>query len=469
MSRRRVVVTGVGVVSAAGVGMDALWSAMVEGKSPLGEITRLDASGFPCRFGGEVKDFSAKDHVPKSYRKAVKVMARDIELAVAAAKAAAEDARLVTRGFLEATPDAPTTYPGSRLGCHIGAGLIAAETLELTSALATARDPNQPEELRRRTNGFDVRRWGTIQEAAPHGVTVGGMNNLQPLWLLKYLPNMLACHVTIIHGAEGPSNTITCGEASGLLSIGESARVIERGDADACFAGGCESKLSHMGLLRLSLLGRLAPTGTTQAADAWRLVRPFDPQSLGTIPGEGGGILILESHDSARARGATILAEVAGFGAAHTPHATNLPTPSRTWEDHPPNKGLAAAIKAAMRDAGVGPGDIDAIVPEGHGSPAVDAGEVGAIRAVLGQRASGIPVITITPFVGACSAGHGSLLAAVGARALATGLMPARLHAGTPALRAEGGPSRSATLNTVLVCTGSLGGQNAAMILRRAH
>src|SRR5688572_645410 len=215
---RQVVITGLGAVSALGMGVGPLWEGLCAGRSALKRITRFDPSGFPCRLAGEATAFaSARDQVPKSYRKAVKVMARDIELAVAAAKGAVEDAGLTTRGTLPEDSTDPTTYPPSRMGCHIGAGLIAAETDELTMALVTSTD----------TSGkFDPKAWGNAAGGQ------GALNNLQPLWLLKYLPNMLACHVTIIHGAEGPSNTITCAEASGLLSIGESVRVIQRGDAD---------------------------------------------------------------------------------------------------------------------------------------------------------------------------------------------------------------------------------------------
>src|SRR5690606_630761 len=225
----------------------------------LAPITRFDASGFGCSLGGEIRDFSARDYVPKGYRKAVKVMARDTEIAVGAAKLAVEDAGLVTRGVLADGDATPTTYPAGRMGCQIGAGLIAAEVDELAAALVTAR---------REDGGVDMKAWG-----GPHGGGGGGMENLTPLWLLKYLPNMLACHVTIIHGAEGPSNTITCAEASGLLSIGESMRVIERGAADACFSGGAESKINPMGLLRIDLAGRLAKSGCE--TDRSRIVRPY--------------------------------------------------------------------------------------------------------------------------------------------------------------------------------------------------
>ena len=218
--RPRCVITGIGAVSAAGIGIDETWEALCAGRSGIAPISAFDASTAKCAVGGEVRKegslATARDYVPKHYRKATKVMARDTELAVIAASIAATDASLVTR---EAGEDAQPSYPSGRVGCPIGAGFIAAETEELTSALVTAKDND---------GAFSLKRWGET-----------GIGNLQPLWLLKYLPNMLACHVTIIHGCEGPSNTITCAEASGLLSLGESVRIIERGDAVACFSRGC--------------------------------------------------------------------------------------------------------------------------------------------------------------------------------------------------------------------------------------
>ena len=153
---------------------------------------------------------------------------------------------------------------------------------------------------------FSLNKWGE-----------SGIGNLQPLWLLKYLPNMLACHVTIIHGCEGPSNTITCAEASGLLSLGESMRVIERGDAQVCFSGGIENKVNPMGIARMSLVGRFAeiPAGTDEP---WKQVRPYDDSTSGAVPGEGGGILILEAKDSADQRGSKAYAEVLGVGSAQS-------------------------------------------------------------------------------------------------------------------------------------------------------
>lgn len=432
---RKVVITGLGVVSPMGVGVGALWDGLCAGRCALGPIRALDASGFACALAGEAGEFSsAKDYVPKNYRKAVKVMARDTELAVAAAKLATEDAGVVTKGY--AGEDSALTYAPGRLGCQIGAGLINAEVPELSAALATATDA---------TGAFSLETWGE-----------SGINNLTPLWMLKYLPNMLACHVTIIHDARGPSNTLTCSEASGLLSIGESMRVIEQGRADACFAGGAESKINHMGILRMQLSGRLAPTGAGE--DAASVVRPYDPRTPGLVIGEGGGIVMLEDQESARARGAKAYARVDGFGAGQSP--------SRGDAAHRA-QGLTRAIRAALRDADVTPAEIDAIVPHAAGVRADDEMEVEALAEVFGDRLASIPLITLTPAIGELSAGAGGVAVAAAAMALRDQTLPARLHAGRADERVLAGaaPSRRATLRRVLVATNSLGGQNAALVL----
>ncbi len=435
-----VVITGLGAVTPLGVGVEPFWRGLLDGRSRLARIERFDPSGFPCRLAGEVRDFSAKDYVPKSSRKAVKVMARDIELAVAAAKEAVEDARLSTRGCPRDDHPEPT-YPARRVGCHIGAGLIAAEPEELTSALATSVDER---------GGFSLRAWGDAEGGD------GRLGNLQPLWLLKYLPNMLACHVTIIHDAQGPSNTITCAEASGLLSIGESKRVIERGSADCCLTGGAENKITLMGLLRMDLAGRLAHTG--DETDGSRVVRPFDPDAPGGLLGEAGGIVVLERESTALARGARVYCRVAGAGAGHSPRSDDPAERAR---------GLRNAIRAALSDARAEPSDIDAIVPHASGIPAMDAEEAAALRMVFGDRLGSIPLVTLTPNIGDPMAGFGAAAATVGALCLHHQTLPARIHAGTPASGLDAGrvTARDAALRRVLICTGALGGQNAAVVL----
>lgn len=440
--RRSVVITGLGAVTGFGYGADALWDGLCAGRSAIRRIECFDPSGLNCQVGAEVRDFSARDHVPKTYRKAVKVMARDIELAVGAAKAAIEHAGIFTRGLPGANGQA-TTYPPRRMGCQIGAGLIAAQLPELTMALATARNEQ---------GEFDYDAWGRT-----------GIENLTPLWLLKYLPNMLACHVTIIHEACGPSNTITCGEASGLLSLGESMRVIERGDADLCFAGGAEAKVNAMGMLRMDLAGRLAAVRVEAggAFDGCSLVRPYDPEAPGVAMGDGGGIVLAEAEDTAQARGARPVARLLGFGAGHSP-ASDDPVQR--------GQGLVTAIESALRVAGVSGDDVDAIVPHGAGIVGVDAEEASALRQVFGDRLGRIPLVTLCGAIGDTMAGAGGIAVCVGAMCLANQRLPARLHGGSPAggLDAGQAASRGAKLGVVLVCTNSLGGQNAAVVLGSA-
>jgi 3-oxoacyl-[acyl-carrier-protein] synthase II len=332
------------------------------------------------------------------------------------------------------------------MGCHIGAGLIAAETAEMSEAMHTARTPD---------GRLDLRMWG-----GSGGDGVGtGMEQLTPLWLLKYLPNMLACHVTIVHGCEGPSNTITCAEASGLLCVGESTRVIERGAADLCFSGGVESKLNPMGMLRLDLSGWIAPTGDEE--DGSRIVRPYDAASKGGLVGEGGGVLILESLETAKKRGARVYAEVAGVGGGAS---------DTFYKDGEQDEGYRFAILNALDDAGIGPEKVDAIVAMASGVPNLDRAEFGAFKSVFGDRLKDIPLVTLGASVGTCMAGNGALQVAAAAGCLHQQKLPARIHCGTARAGLQAGQAgvRAAKLEYVLACSGALGGQNAAVVLKRA-
>ena len=217
-------------------------------------------------------------------------MARDIELAVIAAYHAGKDAGLDQMLVDRAKPKAHQCR--STIRAQYRAGLICADLTELAGALASAAErPDAPQD-----RGFSSKKWGTE-----------GMSNLTPLWLLKFLPNMLACHDTIVHDCQAPSNTITCGEASSHLAIGEAYRTIERGAADICICGGAESKVNPMGLMRQSLLDRLVTDCNDRPTTA---CRPFDVTRKGTVIGEGAGLLILEELERAKKRGAKIYAEL---------------------------------------------------------------------------------------------------------------------------------------------------------------
>ena len=429
-------------MSGFGIGMEPLWKGLCDGASAIRPISAFDPSGFITTVAATIlpEQLDIRAIVPKNYRKATKVMARDIEIAVAAAASAVQSAGLTTRGTAEGV--APT-IPPERFGCHIGAGLIPADSDELASAMLNCRDSD---------GGFDPGEWGRT-----------GMNNLTPLWLLKYLPNMLACHVTIIHDCQGPSNTLTCAEASGGLSIGESMRVIRRGHADACLSGGGESKVNYMGLLRQTFANRLAavPTG----GDGVSAVRPFDPRAIGTVLGEGGGLLITEALESAVGRGAQVFAELAGFAASQCACCDTVGV-----ELSGAGPDIAAAIEGALQDAGTKATEIDAIIPLGSGIACVDAAEAQALRQVFGDRLPKIPLVTLAPQIGICGAGASAIAACVAAQCIKEQRLPARLStAGSSELGvdADARPSIASSLRSVLVTATGMGGQSAALVIRR--
>ena len=431
----QVVISGVGVISALGNGIEPLWEAMLEGRTGLKRIERFNPSGFASQVAGELSEdeFEVRKIVPKSHRKATKVMCRDTELAVGAAAAAVENAGINTAG----TSDEPPTIDPSRVGCHIGAGLISAEVNELGAALVTSKKDD---------GSFDLAHWGRE-----------GMQNLSPLWLLKYLPNMLACHVTIVHDCRGPSNTITCCEASSGLSIAESRRVIQRGDADACLSGGAEDRVNPLALYRQHCTGRLAKTDGS--GDMTTVVRLFSDNASGTIIGEGGGILLIEHASTCNERGGLPWCTIDGIGCRQS--CTDSPL-----EADP--RAIESAINKAMSDAGCNPSDIDLIVPFGSGIPSIDAAELEGLTSIFSEALQDIPTILTIPYTGNCMAGNGAICVGVAAKAIKEQMVPARIGTEkTKGINASKCNATKTSINRVLVVTPSEGGQCVAIILGR--
>ncbi|MDP7005708.1 MAG: beta-ketoacyl synthase N-terminal-like domain-containing protein [Phycisphaerales bacterium] len=431
----QIVISGVGVITCFGVGIDPLWDEMVEGRTGLRRIERFDPSGFTSQVAGELADdaFKVKKIVPKSHRKATKVMCRDTELAVGAAAQAVESAGLITAG----TSDEPPTIAPDRVGCHIGAGLISAEVNELAAALVTSKKED---------GTFDLAHWGGE-----------GMQNLTPLWLLKYLPNMLACHVTIVHDCQGPSNAITCCEASSGLSIAESRRVIQRGDADACLSGGAEDRINPLALYRQHCTGRLADSDGS--GDMSSLVQPYSDNATGTVIGEGGAVMIVESKTSCDARNGSPWCTIDGVGCR------------QSFADSPLDAdpaAIASAINRALEEAQCQTTDIDVIVPLGSGVKQVDNAERAGLTEVFGEAILTIPTITTIPFTGNCMAGNGGIAIGVAAKAIQEQKIPARLGAKTTdGIDAGRCDAQEKEINRILVVTASEGGQCVAIVLGR--
>ncbi|MCP4245482.1 MAG: beta-ketoacyl-[acyl-carrier-protein] synthase family protein [bacterium] len=439
---RRVVITGLGVVTPIGIGIEAVWEALINRACGVRRLESFDAAGLACRIGAEVPQFKVTDYVPRSYRKSVKVMARDIQLAVAAAYEAVKDAGLNTKCLIDrGEAKGPPNLDLTRFGANIGAGLICADLHELAGALATATDGG---------GEFSYQRWGDE-----------GMGNLTPLWLLKFLPNMLACHVTIVHDAQAPSNTITCGEASSHLAIGEAFRTVARGDVDVCFCGGAESKTNPMGVVRPQLLGRLVTDCNDVPESA---CRPFGADRGGAVPGEGGGLLILESLDHAKKRGARIYGEVVGFGASANTNDWGTPDPE--------GAGLALAMRKALDDAAIGPEDIDLIGAFGSGTVEHDASELAAMNSVFGDRLEQVPAVAIKGSVGTNGAGSGAIDLAVAIKAMQHNSVPPCLNTDPPddacRFRLNARDPVDAPIQRICSVGYALGGgQNAALIVRR--
>jgi len=434
MSAPRVVVTGLGAVSPLGLNVEESWVGLCAGRSGVRRIRAFDPAGVPCEFAGEGPDYRIQDHVPRTYRKAVKLMCRDIELAVLAAGEAFAAAGLVTKGI---DPERINVDP-TRVACNLGAGMICCDLVELGPAVAASAVDGR----------FDLRQWGRQ-----------GLDLVTPLWLLKYLPNMLACHIGIIHDIQGPSNTIMCGEASAHLALGEAAQVIARGSADVAVAGAAEAKVSQRMLLRQHLLGR-AVAACDGAPET--LCRPFDAGARGSVFGEGAGMVVLERLDRAQARGARILAEVAGIG-----HSHSLQPGYRRLE--PDGRGLRIAVEKALADAQIGPGDLDLVIPHGTAVPEDDLAEARALAAALGPAVQDVPVWPTKSMLTTTGAASGALDVVAAVRALVEGVIPAARNFDAPApgcdLRVPTA-QRTGRLRHVLSCSYTHGGQTAAVVLK---
>ncbi|HEY7088227.1 MAG TPA: beta-ketoacyl synthase N-terminal-like domain-containing protein [Tepidisphaeraceae bacterium] len=433
----RVVVTGIGIISPIGIGTRAFWDALLGGKCGISRIKMFDPGAYTCQIAGQCPEYKIGDFVPKSYRKATKVMARDIELAVVAADDAFKDAGIKSRAHTE-TPD----FDLKRFGCNIGAGLISAEINEITLAVQTSRMDSD-------RNKLDLQKWGR-----------DGMNQITPLWLLKYLPNMLACHVTIVHGLMGPSNTITCQEASSHLAIGEAFRTIQRGNAELAICGGAESRINPMGLMRQELLKRVNPTSNDDPASA---VRPFDVDARGTVFGEGGGLLILEEFEHAKKRGAKIYAELVGFAASQDTYKVTDPDPS--------GHSYGKAVENALKDAKLTAKDVDVFIPHGFGEPKADRAELKGMQNALGAELNRIAIGTVKPHTGNIGAGAGVDVATAALSVHGGKVPPARntrkiLDGQKLNVSPE---AREMKVNVAISTVYSLGGQNAALVFRKSE
>jgi 3-oxoacyl-[acyl-carrier-protein] synthase II len=424
---RRVVVTGLGVVAPNGIGKEAFWQACVHGRSGVGPIRTFATDGYPVRVAAEVPDFDIMPFLPGPHRKSQKIMGRAARFGVAASGLAVRDSGL----------DLSRENP-ERIGVVLGTGIVPIDLPEVAPLLAEAC----------REGKLQVDRLGRQ-----------GNQALFPLWILKYLPNMTAAHISLIHGAQGPNSTITTACAAGTQAVGEAFRLIGRGDADVVLAGGSDSRIDPLLLLAYSALGALSPA--TRPAE--QVSRPFDGQRDGFVLGEGAGILVLEEMERAKARGAVIYSEVLGLGSSLDAYAVTKPDPQAG--------GAVRAIRWALEEARVDFRDVDYINAHGTSTRLNDLMETVAIKRAFEGTAKSLPLSSIKSMIGHLIGAAGAVEAVAMALTLHEGVLPPTINHTTPDPECDldyvPNTARERPVRVAVSTSFGFGGQNAALVMRR--
>ena len=381
---RSVVVTGVGLLTGLGTGVDATWAGLVDGRSAVAPITSFDPSTFATRLGAEISDFSAKDYVSKENRRQLRMMTRNDQLAVAGASLAMADAGLEL-----------DEESGERAGVFVGSNKEIVEPNHFRDAVLQSR---------RADGTVDLLRFG--EEA---------QKSVPPLFFVEGLQGASLFYLSQQYGFRG-ANTYFTGTADvGLTAIGRAFRAIRRGEIDVALAGGFDDPVNSWQLVKLESLGVLSTRnelGSTACS-------PYDRDRDGTVLGEGAALLVLEEREGARARGARVYGEIVGLGSAFDTHGRLTPDPE--------GRSVAAAVAASLREAGVGAGDIGYVAAHGSGTRLGDPGEAHGLQKVFGSG-GGTAASSVKGATGHLIGGAGALNAAVATLALHHRTMPPSLN-----------------------------------------
>jgi 3-oxoacyl-[acyl-carrier-protein] synthase II len=427
---RRVAITGVGVVAPNGVGKDAFWQACVDGHTGVGPIRSFDASRHPIRVAGEVHDFDPSPFLPEKFRKSVKVMGRAAKFGIGAAGLAVRDSGL----------DLAATDP-ERMGVVMGTGVVPMDLGELAPILARACHED---------GGFDETKLNDPSRAAE--------SPLFPLWLLKYLPNMTAAHISMAFNCQGPNNTVVTACVAGTQAVGEAFRLVGRGDADVMLAGGADSRIDPLMLLAYTALGTLSKTDSRPPGER---SRPFDRLRDGFVISEGAAVLVLEEYERAKARGATVYAEVKGWGSSFDAYSVTKPDPD--------GRGGARAIEAALDEARVDRREVGYINAHGTSTRLNDAMETAAVKRVLGEHARGVQLSSIKSMIGHSIGASGAIEAAALALSLHTQVYPPTINLTNPDPQCDldyiPNTAREGRVRCGLSTSFGFGGQNGAVVM----
>ena len=410
---QRVVGTGLGAVTPIGNNVADYWSGLTSGRNGVAAISLFDASRHACRFAAEVKDF---DPTGLLEPKEAKRWDRYCKFGVVAAKQALADAGL-----------AITEDNAERIGVSIGSGVGGLLTMETQAHVLEGKGPGR----------------------------------VSPFTVPMMIPNMATGLAAIALGAKGPSSAVATACAAGSNAIGDAFRLLQLGKADAMVCGGAESAITPLGVAGFASAKALSFRNEDPATAS----RPFDKERDGFVIGEGSGVLVLETLSHARARGATILAEIVGYGTTCDAHHITSPTPGGV--------GGAAAMRIAMQDAGLSADSIDYVNAHGTSTPANDSNETSAIKNALGDRASAIPVSSTKSMTGHLLGGSGGIEAVACVLALQHNVVPPTINYSNPDpdcdLDVVPNSAREHTLGTVLSNSFGFGGHNVCLAFQRMN
>ena len=412
MSRRRVVVTGMGVVCPVGIGVEETWQALVEGKSGIGPITHYDASTYPTRIAGEVKGFEAEKYMD---RKEVRRNDRFIQFALAAADMAVQDSGI---DFAKEEPE--------RVGVIVGSGMGGLETIEDTHK--------------------------TLMER--------GVRKVSPFFIPAIIINLAPGQIALRYGLKGPNFSPVSACATGNHSIGDAMMYIDRGMADVMIAGGTEATITPLGLAGFCAARAMSERNDEPA----KASRPFDKGRDGFVAAEGAGILVLEEYEHARKRGARIYAELCGYGASCDANHVTSPAPE--------GEGGQRAMRMALADAGLRPEQVGYVNTHGTSTPQGDIAECQAIRRVFGDWADqGLVVSSTKSMTGHMLGAAGGAESVFSVLAMHRGVVPPTLNVEEqdPECRLDVVPNvaRPVTVEAVLSNSFGFGGTNAVLAFRK--
>jgi 3-oxoacyl-[acyl-carrier-protein] synthase II len=414
VSRRRVVVTGLGLISPVGNTVEGGWGRLVAGQSGIASITKFDASAFACRFAGEVKGFEVEQYMPA---KEARHMDTFIQYGLAASIQAVQDAGLPTG-------EALSEEQAERIGCLIGSGIGGLPLIEDTHKEYSERGPRR----------------------------------ISPFFVPGAIINMISGHVSIRFGFKGPNLAIVTACTTGLHSIGEAGRIIEYGDADVMIAGGAESTVSPLGIGGFAAARALSTRNDSPETAS----RPWDKERDGFVLGEGAGVMVLEEYEHAKKRGAKVYAELAGYGmGADAFHMTapNVDGPKR-------------AMLAALRNAQVNPSDVQYLNAHGTSTPLGDVNETNAIKLAFGEQARRMVVSSTKSMTGHLLGGAGGIESVFTVLALHHQVAPPTINLRTPDPECDldycANEARAMRIDVAAKNNFGFGGTNGTLIFRRA-